>query len=66
MKEIFIAVIFVFDVQTGLPLEASFAAFEEEEACVEVISRTTQKASEDMTIYLEATCLPTPLFTSAS
>lgn len=65
MKTIFVALIFVFDVTTGQPLGVQTAAFDEEQLCLQVVSQTVARASEDMTIYVEGGCVETPIITAA-
>lgn len=61
MKEIFVAVIFLFDVQTGQPLDAGGYAFDSREICEGAVARIKEKAAADMTVFVEAQCVATPL-----
>lgn len=61
MQEIFIALIFIFDVQSGQPIEAGTAAFVEREVCEVMVDRIKENAAADLTIYVEAECVSAPL-----
>ena len=66
MKEIFVAIIMIFDVQTGQPLDAGIAAFDNRAACEAMVTRIAAKAAGDMLVVVDAQCVATPLVTVGS
>lgn len=64
MQEIFIALILIFDVSAGLPIEAAAAGFTDKEVCEQVVAATLDRARSDLQIHVEGMCLTGPLIGS--
>lgn len=65
MKTVFVALIFIFEANSGQPLEAGVAAFESEAQCEAAVASIRARAAQDMLITVEASCLETPLVAAA-
>ena len=61
MKEVFVALIFLFNASDGQLIGSAVAATESQEACEILVASAVQKAQSDMTIAVEAGCVPTIL-----
>lgn len=61
MKEVVFALVHVFDVQSGLLIQAYAAAFEEPAACEALVSDLIQLGEQDMTVDVEGKCITLPV-----
>lgn len=61
MKTVFVAIIMIFEAQTGQPLDMATAAFESGEMCKASVEQVRQRAAADMMIHVEGKCLEVAL-----